>query len=42
LMNGPEIGVAIPVHIAEEFLNAVAAGQPHSHFPSTPASTVKV
>jgi serine protease Do len=27
LMNGPEVGVAIPVHVAEEFLKAVAAHQ---------------
>jgi serine protease Do len=30
LMNGPEIGVAIPVHVAEEFLKAVSARQPHT------------
>jgi serine protease Do len=27
LMNGPEVGVAIPVHIAQEFLNSIAARQ---------------
>lgn len=27
LMNGPEVGVAIPAHVAEEFLKAVAANQ---------------
>lgn len=28
LMNGPEVGVAIPVHVAEEFLNEALANQP--------------
>jgi len=28
LMNGPDVGVAIPVHIAEEFLKEVAAQKP--------------
>lgn len=28
LMNGPNIGVAIPVHIAEEFLSSAAAHNP--------------
>jgi serine protease Do len=38
LMNGPEVGVAIPVHVAEEFLTAVAA---HQHPPAS-ESTVTV
>jgi S1-C subfamily serine protease len=33
LMNGPEVGVAIPVHIAEEFLKEVSAHKPEA--PST-------
>jgi serine protease Do len=28
LMNGPEVGVAIPVHVAEAFLAKALAGQP--------------
>jgi S1-C subfamily serine protease len=38
LMNGPEVGVAIPVHVAQDFLTAVAAGQSQPE----PASTVNV
>lgn len=38
LMNGPEVGVAIPVHVAEEFLKAVAAQQR----PPAQESTVSV
>jgi len=34
LMNGPEVGVAIPVHVAEEFLKEVSA-----HRPDTPTTT---
>lgn len=28
LMNGPEVGVAIPIHVAQKFVNEVAATQP--------------
>jgi S1-C subfamily serine protease len=38
LMSGPEVGVAIPVHVAEEFIKSVAANQP----PSERASTIQV
>jgi len=37
LMNGPEVGVAIPAHVAEEFLKEVAAHKPQP--PSTPSVT---
>jgi len=35
LMNGPEVGVAIPVHVAEEFVQEVAA-----HLHNSEAATV--
>jgi serine protease Do len=38
LMNGPEVGVAIPVHVAEEFLKQVLSVQT----PPEPVTTVKV
>jgi len=37
LMNGPEVGVAIPIHVAEEFLKEVAAHKPQPT--STPSVT---
>jgi predicted TIM-barrel enzyme len=27
LMNGPEVGVAIPAHVAQEFVRSVTGGQ---------------
>ncbi len=38
LMNGPEVGVAIPVHVAQEFLEAVATGQRQTE----PSTTITV
>jgi serine protease Do len=29
LMSGPDVGVAIPVHVAQEFVNAVISAQQH-------------
>jgi S1-C subfamily serine protease len=42
MMNGPEVGIAIPAHVAEAFLRAVAA-QPHQPVsPPTDATIVKL
>jgi hypothetical protein len=43
LMNGPEVGVAIPVHVAEEFLKSVTANARQSNAPeSNIANTVSL
>jgi len=43
LMNGPEVGVAIPVHIAEEFLTTVTTHARQSNLPeSNTADTVSL
>jgi serine protease Do len=39
MMNGPEVGMAVPAHIAQAFLQLVAEQQPQ---PTTPGKTITV